>query len=74
MRTAARAVSTALAVALLTGLVGQGSATGAERPAALDLRTSELVRRGSANPAPPPALRTELDRISDERDRQLVED
>ncbi len=74
VRTAARAVSTALAVALLTGLVGQGSATGAERPAALDLRTSELVRRGSATLAPPPALRTELDRISDERDRQLVED
>ncbi|MFF7717573.1 polymorphic toxin type 27 domain-containing protein [Streptomyces sp. NPDC007988] len=84
VRTASRAVSAAMAAALLTGLIGQASATAAERPDAtvLDSRALELVQRGNAAIArtraaaavPPAPARSELDRISSERDRQLVED
>ncbi|MER5870222.1 hypothetical protein [Streptomyces sp. NPDC002044] len=71
-----------MAVALLTGLMGQGSVAGAEGSAvgALDARTLDVVQRGNAAlararaAAPPVAPRSELERVSDERDRQLVED
>ncbi|WP_190344816.1 hypothetical protein [Streptomyces venezuelae] len=80
-------MSAAMAVALLVGLTGQGAgpasaATAAGKPAgeAIDARTLDTIRRGSAALAavqpgrPPAAAASELDRISDERDRQLVED
>ncbi|MFE5947886.1 hypothetical protein [Streptomyces sp. NPDC056480] len=79
---AARAVSLALATALLAGLTGQASAApaaGEPSAAVLDARAWDIVQRGNAALAearavPPAGTRTELDRISDERDRQLVED
>ncbi|MFD7788474.1 hypothetical protein ACFV4Q_36110 [Streptomyces nojiriensis] len=77
-------VSAAVAVALLTDLTGQAAAataTAAENPVGevVDARALDIVQRGNAalakvRAAPPPAARSELDRISDERDRQLVED
>ncbi|WP_338490901.1 hypothetical protein [Streptomyces sp. SJL17-4] len=74
-------MSGALATVLLVGLTGQASATAAGPPAgaALDARALELVQRGNAvlaalRAAPAPDARTELDRLSDQHDRQLVED
>ncbi|WP_373297813.1 hypothetical protein, partial [Streptomyces lavendofoliae] len=69
-----RAVSTVLALAVLGGLAGEAGAATPAGPGGI-VRTSFLasVPAAAASSPPPPAV-SELDRISDERDRQLVED
>ncbi|SCD78935.1 Short repeat-containing protein of unknown function, partial [Streptomyces sp. DvalAA-19] len=69
-----KAVCAALAVALLGGLAGQASAeerTYANGPAD---RARLLSALAELPPPPAPPVRTALDRISADQDRQLVED
>ncbi|RST04462.1 hypothetical protein E2C00_21380, partial [Streptomyces sp. WAC05374] len=68
-----RAVSTVMALAVLGGTAGEA---GAVAPAKQDGRvvlSRVLAELSEEAPVPPPAG-SALDRISDERDRQLVED
>ncbi|MEU2262044.1 hypothetical protein ABZ557_17575 [Streptomyces sp. NPDC019645] len=69
-----RAVSTVLALAVLGGMAGEAGAATPSSPGA-NTRTDVLAALRAAQAAPPPPPATSgLDRISDERDRQMVED
>ncbi|WP_208827739.1 ALF repeat-containing protein [Streptomyces ficellus] len=68
-----RAVSTVLALAVLGGLAGEAGAVTPSGPGGIP-RTAVMAGVPSAAAVPPPPATSELDRISDERDRQLVED
>ncbi|MGW1770063.1 hypothetical protein ACWCQL_39225, partial [Streptomyces sp. NPDC002073] len=75
-----KAVSAAVVVAVLGTVTGEAAAATAagDQKASLTQTVASLDRLAAAlKPAPgaaPPAAQSELDRISDERDRQLVED
>ncbi|MFF7717612.1 polymorphic toxin-type HINT domain-containing protein [Streptomyces sp. NPDC007988] len=76
-----KAVSAAIAVAVLGTVTGEAAAATSVRTEQASLtRTLQSLDRLAAavtpqsDPAPAPAATSELDRISDERDRQLVED
>ncbi|MEU7134144.1 polymorphic toxin-type HINT domain-containing protein [Streptomyces sp. NPDC046261] len=74
-------MSTAVAVAILGGTTGEATAATATRAEAASktqmLATLDRLAASLPKPAPAPAAaapRTELDKVSAERDRQLVED
>ncbi|MFE0098680.1 hypothetical protein ACFWZO_32385, partial [Streptomyces sp. NPDC059015] len=76
-----KAVCAAIAVAVLGTVTGEAAAATSVRAEQASLtRTLQSLDRLAAavkpksDPAPAPAATSELDRISDERDRQLVED
>ncbi|WP_344430865.1 hypothetical protein, partial [Streptomyces lavendulocolor] len=66
-----RAVSTVLALAVLGGLAGEAGAVTPSGPGGT-IRADVIAGLLAAEAAPPPPAASELDRISDERDRQLV--
>ncbi|MEU9981475.1 polymorphic toxin-type HINT domain-containing protein [Streptomyces sp. NPDC050856] len=73
-----KAVSTALALAVLSGVTGGTAAATPVRASGFAQALSELDRAAAALPKPATAAtaapRSELDRLSAEQDRQLVED